>query len=144
MLIPSSNPVASESDSDTKAALKRLFLTLIFALALDCRVAILHDRDHLDGLVMDEDGLAYVPPLPSLRQLVGTAWIPVTGAPKWLRALASAFILAPRANFPARNDLYTILTLPAVGALMRRIEQQAGGRLFPADLQHLENLKEVL
>ena len=99
----------SDADSDTKAALKQLLITLAFALGLDCSVAILHDRESLDGLILGTGGMAYVPPLPSVRDLVARsrsraaqqrlnpAWLSQSEAVRWLQALASTVLLADKA-----------------------------------------------
>ena len=163
VLAPTSNPrvsdssalVDSDADSDTKAALKQLLITLAFALGLDCSVAILHDRESLDGLILETGGAAYVPPLPSVRDLVARsrskeaqqklspAWLSQSEAVRWLRALASAVLLANKADYPPRNDLYQILTARSKGALMRRIEQK-GGMMSQENVQQLEAIGEVL
>jgi hypothetical protein len=162
VLAPTSNPRASGAsaladtdDSDTKAGLKQLLITLIFALGLDCSVAILSDDESLDALILETSGVAYVPPLPSVRDLVARgrsrearqqlrpAWVSQSEAVRWLRALASAVLLAGKAAYPPRNDLYQILTARSKGALMRRIEQK-GGTMYAEDLQQLEAIGEVL
>jgi len=162
VLAPSSNPRVSNSsaltdseDSDTKAALKQLLITLAFALGLDCSVAILQDDESLDEIILETGGVAYVPPLPSVRDLVACSrsreaqrklsptWLSQSEAVRWLRALASAVLLANKADYPPRNDLYQILTTRSKGALMRRIEQK-GGTMYAEDLQQLEAIGEVL
>lgn len=162
ILAPSSNPRVSDSsaladdkDSDTKAALKQLLITLIFALSLECSVAILHNKESLDALMLDSNGLAYVPPLSSVRNLVAgcrstadrqklnPAWLSQSEGARWVQALASAILLASKANYPPRNDIYQVLTARSKGALLRRIEQQ-GGSMFSDDWQQLEAIGEVL
>jgi hypothetical protein len=162
VLAPSSNPRVSGSsaltdseDSDTKAALKQLLITLAFALGLDCSVAILQDDESLDEIILETGGVACVPPLPSVRGLVARSrprkaqqklsptWLSQSEAVRWLRALASAVLLANKADYPPRNDLYQILTIRSKGALMRRIEQK-GGKMYAEDLQQLEAIGEVL
>jgi hypothetical protein len=163
VLAPSSNPrvsgksalVESDDDSDTKAALKQLLITLAFALGLDCSVAILQDDESLDELILETGGVAYVPPLPSVRDLVARsrsrgaqqklspAWLSQSEAMRWLRALASVVLLADKAKYPPRNDLYQVLTVRSKGALMRRIEQK-GGTMYSEDLHQLEAIGEVL
>jgi len=163
VLAPSSNPrisgksalVESDKDSDTKAALKQLLITLTFALGLDCSVAILQDDESLDEIILETGGATYVPPLPSVRDLIARsrsreaqqklspAWLSQSEAVCWLRALASAVLLANKADYPPRNDLYQVLTVRSKGALMRRIEQK-GGTMYTEDLQQLEAIGEVL
>jgi hypothetical protein len=163
VLAPSSRPRVSDSsalvdsisDSDAKAALKQLLITLIFALGLECSVAILSDRENLDALIMDASGTAYVPPLASIRDLVAKsrprteqqqlspAWLSQQEAMRWLQALASAVLLASEADYPPRNDLYQILTVRSKGTLLRRIEQK-GGKMYSENWQHLEAIGEVL
>jgi hypothetical protein len=163
VLAPSSRPrvsdssalVDSSSDSDAKAALKQLLITLIFSLGLECSVAILSDRENLDALIMDASGTAYVPPLASIRDLVAKsrprteqqqlspAWLSQQEATRWLQALASAVLLANQADYPPRNDLYQILTVRSKGALLRRIEQK-GDKMYSENWQHLEAIGEVL
>ena len=169
VLAPSSNPYTGKSalykvksrpddpksDSNTKATLKQLLITLAFALGLDCSVAILQDDESLDGVILETGGVAYVPPVSSVRNLIARsrskeerqklspAWLSQIEAVRWLRALASAMLLANKAGYPPRNDLYQILTVRSKGALMRRIEQK-GGTMYPEDLQQLEAIGEVL
>jgi hypothetical protein len=163
VLAPSSHPRMSDSsalidsslDSDAKAALKQLLITLVFSLGLDCSVAILSDRESLDALILDASGTAYVPPLASIRNLVvrsrprteqqqlNPAWVSQQESVRWLQALASAVLLANKADYTPRNDLYQILTVRSKGALLRRIEQQ-GGKMYSEDWERLEALGEVL
>jgi hypothetical protein len=163
VLAPSSNPrvsdksalMDSDADSDTKCVLKRLLITLAFALGLDCSVAILRDDESLDELILETNGAAYVPPSPAVRDLVARSrskeaqqklnptWLSQSEAVRWLRALASAVLLANKAGYPPRNDLYQILTARSKGALMRRIEHK-GGTMYAEDLQQLEAIGEVL
>jgi len=162
VLAPSSNPrvpgksaLDSDKDSNTKAALKRLMITLTLALGLDCSVAVLQDDESLDELILEPGGTAYVPPLSSIRNLIahsrrkgprqelGPAWLSQSEAVCWLQALASAVLLARKADYPSRNDLYQVLTVRSKGALMRRIEQK-GGKMYAEDLQQLEAVGEVL
>jgi len=162
VLAPSSNPrvpgksaLDSDKDSNTKAALKRLMITLTLALGLDCSVAVLQDDESLDELILEPGGTAYVPPLSSIRNLIahsrrkgprqelGPAWLSQSEAVCWLQALASAVLLARKADYPSRNDLYQVVTVRSKGALMRRIEQK-GGKMYAEDLQQLEAVGEVL
>lgn len=162
VLAPSSRPRVSDSsaltdsrsDSDAKAALKKLLITLIFSLGLECSVAILNDRESLDALIMDTSGTVYVPPLASIRDLIAKsrprteqqqlspAWLSQQEAMRWLQALASAVLLANQADYPPRNDLYQILTVRSKGALLRRIEQK--DKVYSESWQHLEAIGEVL
>ena len=172
VLAPSSNPYTGKSAlykvksrpddtkyySDTKAALKQLLITLAFALGLDCSVAILQDDESLDEIILETGGVAYVPPLPSVRDLVARsrsreaqqklspAWLSQSEAVRWLQALASAVLLADKAKYPPRNDLYQILTVRSKGALLRRIEQKQKKRemMSVENLQQLESIGEVL
>jgi len=145
----------SDDDSHTKSALKHLLITLAFALGLDCSVAIVPDDDSLDGIILATGGVAYVPPVPSVRHLVARswlagaerrlspAWLSESEAVRWLRALASAVLLANKAGYPPRNDMYQVLSVRSKGALMRRIEQK-GGTMYAEDLAFLEAVGEVL
>lgn len=166
VLAPCSNPRVSNSsalvddanDSDTKAALKQLLITLAFALGLDCSVAILSDDECLDELILETDGVAFVPSLPTVRYLItrsrskftrqklNTAWISQSEAVCWLRALASAVLLAGKTQYPPRNDLYQILTIRSKGSLLRRIEQKLkkGEMVNYENLLQLEAIGEVL
>lgn len=163
VLAPSSNPrvsdssalVDSKADSDAKAALKQMLTTIILALGLDCSVAVLRDKESLDALILESNGVAYVPPLSSVRGLVTNSrskadqqrlsptWLSQSETARWLRALASAILLANKADYPQRNDLYQILTARSKGALLRRIEQK-GDNMYTQDWQQLEAIGEVL
>lgn len=154
ILMPCANPIrrgsaiSAEGDSETKAAIKCLFVELVLSLALDCAVAIFGDEESFDTVMTYCNGVAYVPPVAPLRQLPklkGATWISVSEAKKWLKALASAFLITPRLDYPPRNDVFEILTAGSPGKLLRRIEMVAeGGRISMSDLEHLENIKEVL
>ena len=170
VLAPSSNPrvpdssalVDSKADSDAKAALKQMLTTLILAMGLDCSVAIIRDKESLDALILESNGMVYVPSLSSVRGLVvnsrsktdqqrlSPTWLSQSETARWLRALASAILLAgkklkdPKTKlYPPRNDLYQILTARSKGALLRRIEQK-GGKMYSEDWQQLEAIGEVL
>jgi len=154
ILMPCANPIrrgsaiSEEGDSETKAAIKRLFIGLVLSLALDCAVAVIGDEENFDTVMTSCNGVTYVPPVAPLRQLPklqGATWISVAEAKKWLKALASAFLITPRLDYPPRNDVFEILTAGSPGKLLRRIEMVAeNGRISMSDLEHLENIKEVL
>ncbi|MCL6543067.1 MAG: hypothetical protein K6T87_21150 [Roseiflexus sp.] len=86
-----------------------------------------------------------VPRVPALRALVGSEWITLDRAEKWLKAIGAASLLAQATGLPERSNLYQILSAPTPGHILRRIEQSnETGTLNYQQLQYLEILKEVL
>ena len=89
--------------------------------------------------------MARVPPVPALRELIGSEWVPIESAKRWLDAIGAAALLAGATEFPQRSSLYAILKSPTPGHILRRIEQKSdSGQAYIHHIQLLETLKEVL
>ncbi len=126
VLMPLASSFAIGKDSETNAALRELFVSLILGLALDCSVAAINPGEPLS--FAGGEGVARVPPVPAIRDLVGGDWISLTDASIWLEKIGAASLLASATNYPERSNLYQILTAMTEGHVLRRIElQQEGG-----------------
>jgi len=149
ILIPLLYPMAVGKDAEVNRAIRELFTLLILGLALDCSVAVLNSGETI--AFEGGEGVAMVPRVPALRDLVGSEWVSLDQAEKWLKAIGAASLLAratslpKRSNSPERSNLYQILSAPTVGHILRRIEQSSEtGAVNYQQLQYLEILKEVL
>lgn len=143
ILIPIRNPIAIEKDSAVNAAVRELFAMLVVGMALDCSVAVIRDGEELS--LTGGEGLARVPSVPALRELVGCEWIGINEALKWVRAIAAAAQVAHAADYPERSNLYQILSSPTPGHILRRIEMKSeSGYVPPVYFSYLEAIKEVL
>ncbi len=145
ILIPIGHGFGGRNSSKAKADLSRLLTALFFALTLDVSAGIVPFVDLTDMIAERGLGIAYVPPSPELRDLIGTSWVSLAEGERWLRAIAAAFRLARLAEYPERSDVFQVLTEPSVGRVIQRIEEVGNGRMLgPAMLPHVEALKEVL
>jgi hypothetical protein len=143
ILIPLLYPMGIGKDAEINKAIRELFTLLILGLALDCSAAVLNSGEAI--AFEGGEGVAMVPRLPALRALVGSEWISLDRAEKWLRAIRAASLLAQATGLPERSNLYQILSAPTPGHILRRIEQSnETGTLNYQQLQYLEILKEVL
>jgi hypothetical protein len=143
ILVPLLHSTALGKESEANSALRRLFVMLILGLALDCSVAFLNSGDAI-GFEGGE-GIACVPKVPALRNLVGDEWVSLDQAEKWLKAIGAASLIAQVTGLPERSNLFQILSAPTPGHMLRRIEQQSESGTAGYDhIRHLETLKEVL
>lgn len=143
ILVPLTNPITMGNDSDTNAGIRELYLTLLLGLALDCSVAVVKAGEVI--AFEGGEGVARVPPIAALRNLVGAEWVTVAEAKKWLDSIGAAALLASATDFPERSNLYQILRSPTLGHILRRIEQQSeGGQAYVHHFNLLEQLKEVV
>ncbi len=144
ILIPIRNPIRiDKEESEVNAAIRELFAMLIISLNLDCSVAMLKEGEEFS--FTGGEGCVRVPPVPALRNLVGSDWIGIKEAPLWLEAIGAAARLAGVANYPEKSNLYQILTSPTPGHILRRIEMQSeSGFVSPEYFADLEKIKEVL
>jgi hypothetical protein len=143
ILIPLSNPISIGDESDTNAGIRELFFTLMLGLALDSSVAVMKAGEVIT--FEGGEGVARVPSVPALRDLLSAEWVPIDCAKKWLDAIAAAALLTNATNFPKRSNLYAILKSPTAGHVLRRIEQKnESGQASWSHFQLLEKVKEVL
>jgi len=134
-------------ESNANAALRELFVTLLLGTTLDCSVAVLANGEPIT--FEGGEGVARVPGVPAIRDLIGSDWVGLTDARKWLRAIGAASLLANDTSYSERSNLYQILSAPGPGHILRRIEQklsrkQRNGRAHYRHIQLIETLKEVL
>jgi hypothetical protein len=142
ILVPVNSSFVVGKDGEANAALRKLFVMLLLGLALDCTVDMVRPGDPI--LFSGGEGVARVPPLPALRDLVGTEWILLDKAPLWLSAIGAAALLAPATAYPERSNIYGILTARTPGHILRRIEQAGEGHVGVRHLNLIEKVKEVL
>jgi len=143
ILIPLRSSITMGDESDTNAGIRELYITLILGLALDCSIAVMKVGDvvNFEG----GEGVARVPPVPALRDLIESEWITIEDAKCWLDAIGSAALLTSSTGFPERSNLYQILKSPTLGHILRRIEQKnESGQASIYHFQLLEKLKGVI
>jgi len=142
ILMPVAGSFAVGKDGATNAALRQLFILLLLGLALDCTVDVVKPGDPI--LFGGGEGIARVPPIPAVRELVGQEWILLDQAYKWLSAIGAASLLASTKAFPDRSSIYQILTANTPGHILRRIEQAGESGASAWHIRLIEQVKEVL
>jgi hypothetical protein len=60
-----------------------------------------------------------------VRRLIGSDWIGADEAERWLRRIGTAAVLAGVAAYPARSNIFAVLSAPTAGHILRRIEQKS-------------------
>lgn len=144
IMFPVSYPIRLGDDSDTNAALRQLFVALLLGLSLEASVALVHDSDQID--FQGGEGVAFVPPVAAVRELVGFNWVPLSEAEHWLRRIGVASILASSGQYSERSGLYEVMTAPTPGHVLRRIEQKRLSERQPLryqDVVYLRVFQEV-
>jgi len=145
IMLPITYSIVLGEDSETNAALRRVFVALLLGLALDASVAIVRDSEEID--FQGGEGVAYVPPIPGARGLIRANWVPIHQAERWLRAIGLASILASAGQYSDRSGLFEVLTAPTPGHILRRIEQQREKDrrgLVYQDIDYLRAFGEVM
>lgn len=143
ILAPVTNPIQVEDEADVNAAIRELYITLILGLALDCSVAVMKPGEAIT--FEGGEGVARVPPVPALRDLIGADWVPVETAKVWLDGIGASALLASDTAFPQRSNLYAVLKSPTPGHILRRIEEaREDGQAYVSHIHLLETVKEVL
>lgn len=145
IMFPVSYPIRLGDDSDTNAALRQLFVALLLGLSLEASVALVYDSDQID--FQGGEGVAFVPPVVAVRELVGFNWVPLSEAEHWLRRIGVAAILASSGQYSERSGLYEVLAAPTPGHVLRRIEQKRvseGQTLRYQDVVYLRVLQETM
>lgn len=143
ILVSLQNPLGIGKESDTNAGLRELFILMILGLALDCTAASLADGEVIS--FEGGEGVARVPGVSALRNLIGSEWVGISEATRWIRAIASASQLIIATDYPDRSNLYQILTALTAGHILRRIEQKSeAGTAAIYHLEHLKNIEPVL
>lgn len=129
---------AGNNESETSKALRRLYVSLVLSLVFDASVAILKE-DEIVGF-QGRSGAAFVPPVPSVRVLVGYDWVPAFEARRWLDAIGAASLLIRDTQLPERSALYQILASNPAERLARRIEENSQKNLTPRHLWLISRL----
>lgn len=139
IFIPLTYEIAVGNDeSATSKALRRLYVSLILSLVFDVSVVI-----GKEGEVFEFNGYggaAYVSPVPSVRSLIGSEWVSVDEAEKWVRAIGAASMLVQDTGFSPRSALYQILSAEPAEQIIRRIEENGGKSLTPHHLHLIGQL----
>ena len=131
-LIPMKDSIKVKKDSEANAALRELFTLLLLGLAFDCSVATIGGGKETPTLNGGE-GVALVPPVPSIRALIGSEWVGLAEARTWVEKIGAASLLAGVTTYPERSNLYQILTAPTPGHILRRIEMQSASGYVSGD-----------
>jgi hypothetical protein len=145
IMLPVSYSIKLGDDSEANAALRRTFIALLLGLNLNASVAIVRDSDQID--FQGGDGVAYVPPVAAVREMIGCNWIPLNEAGRWFRRIGIASILASAGQYSKRSGLLEVLTTPTVGHILRRIEQKREAEkrsLRYQDIAYLRAFEEVM
>ncbi|MBD3182518.1 HD domain-containing protein [Candidatus Poribacteria bacterium] len=149
ILIPLANPITMGKESDTNSGIRELYITLFLGLALDCSVTVVRSGESIT--FEGGEGVARVPSVPALRELIGADWVTIKdserdiSAKEWLDAIGAAALIANSTDFPERSNLYQILKSATAGYILRRIEQKSeSGQAYIHHFQLLEKLKGVL
>lgn len=139
IMFPVSYPIKLEDDSETNAALRRTFAALLLGLSLDVSVAIVCDSDQID--FQGGEGVAFVPPVAAVRELIGSNWVSLSEAELWFRRIGVASILASAGQYSKRSGLFEVLTAPTAGHVLRRIEQKRAAENLPLNYQDIAYLR---
>lgn len=94
-------------ESDTNSALRELFALLLIGLALDCSIAAIDSGESIT--FVGGEGVARVPTVPAIRDLIGSDWVSLERAKIWLEKIGAASLLADVTAYPERSNLYEIL-----------------------------------
>jgi hypothetical protein len=112
-----------EPESESNESLRKLFIALLLGLALDCSVAIVRDNDQID--FQGGEGVAFVPPVGGVRELIGVNWVPLNEAVWWFQRIAAISILTDQARYSKQSGLFQALVEAEVpGLVLRRLESQ--------------------
>ncbi len=144
ILLPVNYSIKLENDSEANSALRRTFIALLLGLNFDASVAIVRDSDQID--FQGGEGVAYVPPVAAVRDLIGSNWVPLSEAELWFRRIGIASILANAGQYSERSGLLEVLTSPTAGHVLRRIEQKRAAEKLPVtyqDIAYLRMFEEV-
>ncbi len=142
ILIPLTQPIVLGKDGAANAALRRLFVSLFIGLALDVTVAIINNNDGFD--FEGGEGVAWVPPVASIRKMVNGNWVSLADAQRWFRAIGAASILTTYTGYSERSNLFSILSEPTPGHILRRIEEKNNGQVSYYLFEYLDIIGEVL
>ncbi|OGF68312.1 MAG: hypothetical protein A2Y62_11480 [Candidatus Fischerbacteria bacterium RBG_13_37_8] len=141
ILIPIINPIAMRDESEANSAIRKIFISLLIGLSFDVTIAIVGNMDEID--FEGGEGIAYVPPVPAIRKLIGHEWIALSEAMVWLKAIGAASLLANDTGYPERSNLFSILSAQSPGHILKRLEEKHK-HAKPDHINYIEIIKEVL
>jgi hypothetical protein len=134
ILVPLRYDFAVGEESDTNAALREMFALLLIGLALDCSIAAIDSGEAIT--FVGGEGVARVPAVPAIRDLIGSDWVSLEHAKVWLEKIGAASLLASATAYPERSNLYEILRAMTPGHILRRIEMKSkSGQASSQDYQ---------
>ncbi|MGQ9570546.1 MAG: hypothetical protein ACUVUQ_06855 [Thermodesulfovibrionales bacterium] len=145
ILMPVTYPIAIRDESETNSALRKIFISLLIGLSLDVTVAIVGNSDDVN--FEGGEGVAYVSPVPAVRELIGYEWIPLSEAMAWFKAIGATSLLANDTGYPERSNLFSILSAQTPGHILRRLEEklsEQNRQIMPYHINYLETVREVL
>lgn len=122
-LVPMRFGFGGDKESDANAALRELFTLLLIGLALDCSIASIASGEAIS--FVGGEGIARVPAVPAIRDVVGAEWVSLENARRWLEKIGAASLLAGDTEYPERSNLYQILNALTPGHILRRIEMKS-------------------
>lgn len=153
VIIPLKQSLRWSDDSDINGCIRELFISIVFALKLNCSIAIADNILKID--IEQRKGSVFVPENSLLQQLVGDSWlrdydfnnekgINIKSDIKWLKAIASVLCLSYRTAYSDRTNLYDILKSKTKGHLLRRIEMKEEKQVNNSYVyDYIENIWEV-
>jgi len=139
IMLPVSYPIRYKDDSETNAALRRTFIALLLGLSLDATVAVVHDFEQID--FQGGEGVAFVPSVAAVRELIGSNWVSLSEAERWFLCIGVASILSNLGQYSERSGLFEVLLAPTPGHVLRRIEQKRAMDKTPLNHQDIVYLR---
>jgi len=139
ILLPVSYTIRLGDDSEANAAFRRIFVAILLGLSLDASVAIVRDTDQID--FQGGEGVAFVPPVATVRELIGSNWVTLSTAEFWFRRIGIASILTNAGQYSERSGLLEVLVAPTAGHVLRRIEQKRTADKLPLNYQDVAYLR---
>lgn len=142
VFVPLSYAIAAGNDeSEVSRALRRLYVSVLLSLVFDAAVAIHGEDEPVD--FRPAAGVAYVPPVPAARSLVGYDWLPTMEAERWLSAIGAASLLVRDSGLSPRSALYQILGADPAEQLIRRVEDHLRKQHRSPTLNHLRLIERL-
>lgn len=123
---------ASAEESDSNRALRRLFIALLLHRLFRATIAIHSEPSDIDPTTAA--GAAWIPPIPALRSLIGSDWVPAETANTWLERIGAAARLAQVTGYSPRSAIYQTLVADPAEQLLRRIEHESRASMMHVDL----------
>lgn len=134
---------ANQDESEANRALRELYVMLLIGVASGLSVAQVEPGE--SWAWTGGEGVARVPPVPAVRALVGSEWVSLADAPRWIRVIGAAARLARISGFSDRSDILRVLLEDPPERLLVRIEQkgESVGSVGIEQLELIAILKEA-